>query len=141
MRKIFFWLAIMFFLSPSAYSFGFSSKEDCSKCHTLKKEEAQELLKGMGQNVKVLDIHASPLKALWEVDIEADGKKALAYVDFTKKYLISGSIIEIRGKKNLTHERFMDLNRVDVSQIPLGDAIVMGSKDAKNKVVVFDDPD
>jgi thiol:disulfide interchange protein DsbC len=78
---------------------------------------------------------------MWEVDIDAGGKKGLVYVDFSKKYLVSGSIISIKDKTNLSQDRFTELTRVDVSQIPLDDALVMGEKGAKYKIVVFDDPD
>jgi len=44
-------------------------------------------------------------------------------------------------RQNLTGQRFSDLNRVDLSTIPLEDAIVLGNRDAKRKVIVFDDPD
>ena len=43
--------------------------------------------------------------------------------------------------ENLTGVRYTDLNRVDVSMIPLDDAIVYGNPRAKHKVIVFDDPD
>lgn len=142
MRKILFLLCMAVLLLPASYSYGFSSKdEDCSKCHTLSKEEAASLLKDLIPNVKVLEVRVSPLKGVWEVDVEAGGKKGPTYVDFSKKYLVAGSIIGIKEKKNLTQERLTELNRVDVSQIPLGDALVMGDKDAKNKVIVFDDPE
>jgi thiol:disulfide interchange protein DsbC len=127
---------------PVSYSYGFSEKgQDCSKCHTLTKDEAATLLKDIGPGIKVLEILMSPVKGMWEVDVDAGGKKGLVYVDFSKKYLVSGSIIALQGKVNLTDDRFSELNKVDVSQIPLDDALVMGEKDAKYKVVVFDDPD
>jgi thiol:disulfide interchange protein DsbC len=63
------------------------------------------------------------------------------YVHFSKNHVISGEIFDIKEKKSLTRERMADINRVDVSQIPLADALVMGEKDAKHKVIVFDDPD
>ena len=129
-------------LLPVSYSYGFSEKgQDCSKCHTLTKDEAATLLKDIGQGLKVLEILMSPIKGMWEVDVDAGGKKGLVYVDFSKKYLVSGSIISLKGKTNLTDDRFAELTKVDVSQIPLDDALVMGEKDAKYKVVVFDDPD
>lgn len=142
MYKILFSILIAFLLFPVPYSYGFSEKgQDCSKCHTLSKDEASTLLKDMAPNLKVLDIKTSPVKGLWEVDIEINNKKGLGYVDFSKKHLIQGAIILIKGKKNLTQERFMELSKVDVSQIPLDDAIVMGDKDASKKVIVFTDPD
>ena len=142
MYKLLLSLVVAVLLLPVSYSFGFSTKgEDCSKCHTLTKDDAAALLKDLIPNVKVLEVRVSPVRGMWEVDIESGGKKGPTYVDFSKKYLVAGSIIEIKGKKNLTQERLTEINKVDVSQIPLGDALVMGDKDAKHKVVVFDDPE
>ena len=142
MRKLLFFVVMAFVLLSVSYSYGFSEKgQDCSKCHTLTKEEAATLLKDIGQGAKVLEVLMSPIKGMWEVDIDAGGKKGLVYVDFSKKYLVSGSIISIKERTNLTQDRFTELTKVDVSQIPLDDALVMGEKDAKYKVVVFDDPD
>ncbi|HAM52231.1 MAG TPA: hypothetical protein DCP92_16635 [Nitrospiraceae bacterium] len=142
MRRIVLLMAAAFFLIPASYSHGFSEKgQDCSKCHTLSKEEATTLLKELDPNIKVLEITTSPMKSLWEVDIETNGKKGLTYIDFSKKYLISGSIFTFQEKKNLTKERFEELTKVDPSKIPLDDALVMGDKNAKYKLIVFDDPE
>jgi len=142
MYKMLLSLVVTVLLLPVSYSYGFSAQgEDCSKCHTLTKDDAATLLKDLIPNVKVLEVRVVPVKGMWEVDIESGGKKGPLYVDFSKKYLVSGSIVNIKDKKNLTQERHEELNRVDVSQIPLGDALVMGDKSAKHKVIVFDDPD
>ncbi len=52
-----------------------------------------------------------------------------------------GSLISIKERKNLTQERFAELNKVDVSQIPLNDALVMGGQKARIRVISFHDPD
>ena len=141
-KKLFPFLFVLFWLIPSGDSHGFESRgQDCSKCHTLTNDEARELLKGIFPDIKILDIKASPAKGFWEVFSEAGKKKGLVYVDFSKKYLILGSLISIKERKNLTQERFTELNKVDVSQIPLGDALVMGDPQAKIRVIVFHDPD
>jgi len=141
MHKIVLSLVLVFVLIP-VYSFGFSEKgQDCAKCHKLTNAEAATLLKGLNPNFKIVNINFSPVKGLWEVIVETSGKKGIAYVDFSKKYFVSGSIVSIKDKKNLTQERFEDLNKVDVSQIPLADAIIIGNKNAKHKVIVFTDPD
>ena len=142
MRRLLLFVVMAFVLLPVSYSYGFSEKgQDCSKCHTLSKDEATTLLKDIGQGVSVVEVLMSPIKGMWEVDVDAGGKKGLVYVDFSKKYLISGSVISIKDKTNLTQDRYTELTKVDVSKIPLDDAIVMGGKDAKYKVVVFSDPD
>lgn len=142
MRKILILAMAIFFLQYASYSYGFSNKgEDCTKCHTLKKEEAAALLKNIDPNIKILNIKMTPLRSLWEIDVESNSKKGAVYLDITKKYLISGQLIDIKGKRNLTQETAEELNRIDVSKVPLGDAIVMGDKNAKKRVIVFTDPD
>lgn len=142
MRKLVFLFVLAALLLPVSYSYGFSEKgQDCSKCHTLSKDEATSLLKDFAPNLNVIDIKVSPVKGMWEVDVDSGGKKGPTYVDFSKKYIIAGSVIEIHGKRNLSQERLIELNKVDVSQIPLDDALVMGDKGAKYKIVVFDDPE
>ena len=147
MYKILLSLVVTVLLLPVSYSYGFSTQgEDCSKCHTLTKDDAAAFLKDLLPNVKVLGVGVSPLKSMWEVDVESGGRKGLLYVDFSKKFIVSGSIVSIKDKKNLTQERAEELNKVvlskdDVSKIPLDDALLMGDKSAKYKVIVFDDPD
>ena len=142
MRKILFLIVALSILQYASNSYGFSNKgENCSKCHTLKKEEAATLLKQLDPNIKVLGIKLTPLKSLWEIDVESGSKKAILYLDITKKYLIEGQILDIKGKKNLTQESGEVLNKIDASKIPLGDANVMGDKNAKKRVIVFTDPD
>ncbi len=129
-------------LYPAAYSHAFPVQgQDCSKCHTLTKEEASTLLGDVIPNLRVLDVKTLPIKSLWEVDFESNGQKSLLYIDFSKRYLFSGALVDIKGRKNITQERLLDVTRVDPSKIPLKDALVMGNKDAKHKIIVFDDPD
>jgi thiol:disulfide interchange protein DsbC len=141
LKSVFVMTAVLLLFTVSL-SYGFSSKgENCAKCHTLNKAEAAALLKAINPMIKVIDVRMTPMKSMWEIDIESNGKKGPIYLDFTKRYLISGQLVDIRAKKNLTMERESDLNRVNVSHIPLGDALVMGSRHAKKKVIVFTDPE
>lgn len=142
LKKWFLLFSLLFIFLSSNDSLGFEEKgRDCSKCHMLSNNEAKDLLKDLAMNPNILEIRLSPVKGLFEVYLESGGKKGLVYVDFLKKHIISGSLISIAEKKNLTQERFTALNKVDVSQIPLDDAVVMGDQKAKIRVIVFDDPD
>ncbi|OGP79721.1 MAG: hypothetical protein A2V86_12140 [Deltaproteobacteria bacterium RBG_16_49_23] len=133
---------LLFSIFPLGYSYGFETRgQDCSQCHTLTSAEAKDLLKVLYPDVKVMDIGVSPLKAAWEVLVELGGKKGIVYIDFLKKHMVLGSIISIKERRNLTQERFTELNKVDVSQIPLGDALVLGDEKARIRVIVFTDPD
>lgn len=135
-------LAVLLFLAavPAAHPFtgdGCSSGA-CTDCHSLTRDEAVKIL---GSNVdNVLSIVQSPVGGLWEVDVEKAGQRWPLYIDFSKEYVIAGQIIQVSTKKNLTGSRMISMNRVDVSQIPLSGAIVVGKKDAKHRIIVFDDP-
>jgi thiol:disulfide interchange protein DsbC len=145
MRRFIYILAALtlVFLSrhENAYAFAKGAEQECIKCHTLSSDQARDVLKELIPDIKILDVKQGPIKGFWEVDMESGGKKGLFYVDFSKKKIISGNIFDIKTKTNYTKESFDKLNKVDVSQIPLDNAIVMGDKNAKNKIIVFDDPD
>ncbi|HEU5359542.1 MAG TPA: DsbC family protein [Candidatus Deferrimicrobiaceae bacterium] len=132
---------LLFPALPAAHAFQKEAGpvKKCTECHTLSPEEAGKIL---GDAVdKVIAVVPGPIPGTWEVDVEKGGKKHPLYLDYSGKYLFSGQVIRMSDKENLTSLRYMDLNRVDVSAIPLSDAILIGSADAKKKVVVFDDPD
>ena len=142
MRKIILLLILLPLISPVKNLYAFATKgQDCAKCHTIKKDEAAALLKKFDQNIKVLAVNRSQVKYLWEVSFESNGKNGVLYIDLPKKHVFTGSLLDIQGKKNLTQESLSELNKVDVSQVPLKDALVMGAKNAKYKVIVFDDPE
>jgi thiol:disulfide interchange protein DsbC len=104
-------------------------------------EAAQSLLKESFPDVEVLEVRPAQVKGLFEIVVEQKGQKGIIYIDSSKEYLISGSILDLKTKTNFTQERFNEINKVDVSKIPLDDALVMGEKDAKYRVIVFDDPE
>jgi thiol:disulfide interchange protein DsbC len=132
-------LIAAFFLQD-AYAFP-TKDQNCSKCHSLSKNEASALLKTFRQDIKVLNVSKGPVKYLWEVSYESNGKKGVVYIDLPKKRLFTGSLLDIQSKKDLTQDRLSEIKRVNVSQIPLKDALVVGDKKAKHRVIVFDDPE
>jgi thiol:disulfide interchange protein DsbC len=140
-RLLHIFLFFFLFILPLA-SHAFEERgQDCSKCHKLNNDEAKDLLKEMFPDLKVFSVSPAPSKALWEVYIESRGRKGVVYVDFSKRHMFSGAMVSIKEKKNLTQERLTELNRVDVSQIPLGDALVMGDEKARIRIIDFTDPD
>jgi thiol:disulfide interchange protein DsbC len=140
-RKIL--LTILFFaglLSP-AFAYDPAGKEqNCARCHALGTDEARDLLKDIIPSLKILEIRTAPVRGFWEVAIESGRQKGLVYVNYAKKHFFSGTLLSISDRRNLTQDRMSELNRVDVSQIPLEDSLVVGDKTAKYRVVVFDDP-
>jgi len=109
---------------------------------SLTKERAQGLLGPIMQGAEVVSVSESPLQGAWEVVIAAPGgEKSVVYFDDKRMLLVSGALIDLKTRSNLTQNRYEEVNRVDFSSIPLDDALVMGNREAKYKVVVFDDPD
>jgi len=116
-----------------------------AKGESLSADEARTVLKELIPDVKVLSVSQSPVAGLWELGVEAGGRKMIIYLDHAKKHIISpatgGNLISLKTRANLTQESFQKISKVDASKIPLQDALVLGDKSAKNKVIVFDDPD
>ncbi len=143
MKKIlilFFAVILLFAISGVASGFG-GCESDCLKCHKLSRTDAEKVLKPMVPDVTVESVRMSPAKGLWEIALNSGGKKGIAYVDFSLDNIIVGSIVQIKTKVNLTQERMMQISKVDVSSVNLDNTILMGAKDAKHKIIVFDDPD
>jgi thiol:disulfide interchange protein DsbC len=151
---IFFCLSAAFlfpFDPPALHAFGQPGcdqkgcEEDCSICHSLSKQEANDILRQMKiSHAEVLKIQLSPVKGLWEVAINDRGTQGMFYIDFSKKFLIPGPIIELKSGRNKTLEEVRQLEKgkkIDFSKIPLASALRMGDARAAHKVVVFTDPE
>ncbi|HDO22618.1 MAG TPA: hypothetical protein ENG86_07160 [Nitrospirae bacterium] len=107
----------------------------------MTQEKARTTLSAIMPDVKIISVEKAAVKGLWEVAIQSRGRKGIVYLDNAGKRAIFGSIIDIATRTNITKKKFDDINRVDVSQIPLDDALILGNKNAKHRVIVFDDPD
>jgi thiol:disulfide interchange protein DsbC len=111
----------------------------CNDCHSITKEETSLLLGSMVD--KVNSVEFSEIPGMWVAEVEKGDRKLPVYIDFSKQYLVSGNVIRLNDKENLTKKRSERMNKVDVSTIPLDDALLLGKPTAKSKVVVFTDPE
>jgi thiol:disulfide interchange protein DsbC len=133
--------AFLLLAPPPAAPFPESSCGDqtCIDCHQITREEAAEILAGAVEGVEAVNLGDVP--GTWEVVVRKGGRKYPVYLDFTKRFLITGEVYRLANQESLTRTRIMDLNRVDVSLIPTDDAILLGSPAAAHKIIVFDDPE
>jgi thiol:disulfide interchange protein DsbC len=137
-------ILLVLLLSVEVWGFGEivgACESDCMKCHSITLEEAAEMVDKLNPEIEVMEIKLGPVGGLWELVIKARGKKGVAYVDFSKRHIITGNILEVDSKENLTERRLYELSRIDVSSIPLGNALVLGDIDAEYRAIVFADPD
>jgi thiol:disulfide interchange protein DsbC len=105
----------------------------------LTNEEATNILKELVQTeFKILEIKEAPLEGFWEVVVEARREKVIFYIHKNLRYIFQGQILDRQTKRNLTLDRIKDFRRVNLSSLPLGNAIPMG--EGKRKLYVFTDP-
>jgi thiol:disulfide interchange protein DsbC len=106
---------------------------------TLK--EANELLRGVGE---VKSVRLSPVNGLWLLELEKDGRKGEAFLDFDKKNVMVGTVFPLAGVKLAGPETAgaaLGGGKVNSAAIPLTNSIVMGNPKGSQKLIVFTDPE
>ena len=144
MRTTIFALALILFLFISVPAFAFMTEGEgcsagsCIDCHVLSKKEAAEIFKPIGG--EVVSVENSEVPGLWRIELKAKGKTIPLYLDYSKSFMIAGDVIRLKDRKNITDQRFQELNPIETNNIPMDDALFLGKKDAKTKILVFTDP-
>jgi thiol:disulfide interchange protein DsbC len=137
--------AVSVVLASSSYAM---AKEGCggvcSTCHSLTEKEATDILKKVGGTVT--SVKHSPAKGLFELLVERDGQKGILLMDYGKKHLIQGMVVDIETlqpasahQQNITSPK--QQTSIDVTTIPVSNAVIMGNPKGSKKMYVFTDPD
>lgn len=125
--------------SASAMSQEGCGAGECNSCHSMTVDEAKAMFP---RAEKVVSVDFSEMPGVFVVELEDKGRHEPVYVDFSKKYVVTGNIFRIADGKNISEaKRKQAVQRVDPAIIPLDDAIQLGNPDAKYQVIVFTDPD
>ncbi len=95
-----------------------------------------ELQKQFGAKVQIKSINPSPIPGLYEVIANS----SIIYVDAQAKFLIQGSITDLKTGTNLTDAREDEINRIQFSDLPFLDAVKLVRGDGSRKMAVFADP-
>jgi thiol:disulfide interchange protein DsbC len=117
---------------------------ECTACHTLTEKDANELLKKTGINVK--SVKQSPSRGLFELLVEKDSKQGVIFIDYGKKNLLQGMIVNLETLQPVSSHaqelpQAKQITSVDVSKIPVEHAVIMGNPKGSKKLYVFTDPD
>lgn len=100
---------------------------------TIRKNLAERL-----PNLPPIDeVSKTPIKGLYEVRFNHSD---IIYTDAKGDFLLQGSLIDTKGRMNLTEERQNKLSAVSFGELPLKDAFTMVKGNGKRKMVVFEDP-
>lgn len=87
-------------------------------------------------------IEARDLGSIYEVVVEESGRgKQIYYITKDGAYLIAGGSLISKDKVNLTQQRHQEVTRIDVSKLPLKDAIVVKKGNGAKKLIMFTDVD
>ena len=86
---------------------------------------------------KIDEISRAPMAGLFEVRV---GGTEIFYTDADGNFLIQGSLIDTRLRRNLTEERIEKLTAIDFDTLPFKDAFTIVRGNGKRKLAVFEDP-
>jgi thiol:disulfide interchange protein DsbC len=130
-------------LAPTAPAFAMSGAGcggDCASCHSLTQAEASTLLKDLGS---VKEVKAAPVRGLWEVVVEREGRSGIVYLDYGKKHLIAGQVFDVatRTPAGEAYPPKKPLERLHPETLSTKNALVMGNPRGKKRLFVFTDPE
>lgn len=100
-------------------------------------ESLEKRLKDLYPATRIERVQTSEIPAVYEVTM---GKNS-AYTDATGRYFVFGHLYDMKTQRDLTAERMEKQQRIDFSQLPLGDAIKTVRGKGERVLVVFSDPD
>lgn len=134
---------ILSFMAYPVFAAGAASKK--KGCDKISQADIQEMLKNLkAEKAKLIYVKDSPLAGICELALDMGKQPAILYFDITKTYVFFGNLVDIKTMTNLSEKSFMEMrdkNKIDISKIPLGSALVLGDAKAAKKVIIFTDPD
>jgi thiol:disulfide interchange protein DsbC len=83
------------------------------------------------------EVKASPMHGLYEVVMG----KNIAYTDTSGVFLLFGHMYDMKLQKDLTADELASINKVDVSKLPIADAIRSVHGQGRRVMYVFSDPE
>jgi thiol:disulfide interchange protein DsbC len=86
---------------------------------------------------RIEEITRSPMAGLYEIRLSTN---EIYYSDAEGNFLIQGSLIDTKSKRNLTEEREAKLSAIEFAGLPFKDAITIIRGNGKRKLAVFEDP-
>ena len=120
-------------LSLIAISFASSQASADTVENTIRKNLTDRL----PQLPRIDEVSKSPMNGLYEVRLD---ETEIYYTDAEGNFLIQGSLIDTRSRKNLTEERTDKLLSVAFDSLPVKDAFTIIRGNGKRKIAIFEDP-
>ena len=97
----------------------------------------KNLTERLPQLQKIEEVSKTPMPGLFEVRVNGTD---IFYTDAEANYLIQGSLIDTKQRRNLTEERVDKLTAISFDALPFKDAFTIVRGNGKRKLAVFEDP-
>lgn len=89
-----------------------------------------------GPGVKAETVRKAGVLNLYEIQVGGD----LLYTDEKINYIINGSILDVKNRRDLTEERKQKLSQIKFSDLPLDLAVKQVKGNGKRVLATFEDP-
>jgi thiol:disulfide interchange protein DsbC len=83
-------------------------------------------------------------QGLYQLVVSQEKGKGIVYLDFSKRFLIQGTVIDTGNKVDITSKSMLELLEsqiVDTTRINLDNALVLGNPKGGQRLYLFSDPD
>ncbi|HEX9022655.1 MAG TPA: DsbC family protein [Geobacteraceae bacterium] len=139
-KSLLYGLLMLLWTASGAFGMDGCGAGPCANCHSLTLKEANELLRGVGEVKKV---QPAPVKGLWLLELQKDGRQGVVFMDYGKKNLVAGTVFPILPKIDARVPAGADAGvpRISVASISVENSIVLGNPQGKKRLFVFTDPD
>ncbi len=97
----------------------------------------KNLAERVPQMPKIDEVSKTAMPGLYELRVNGSD---ILYTDAQGNFLIQGSLIDTRLRRNLTEERVDKLTAVDFATLPVKDAFTVVRGNGKRQLAVFEDP-
>lgn len=97
----------------------------------------QKNLKSKYPEIPVTSVNTTPVKDIYEVYMGG----RIVYTNDDARYFFVGNMIDLPNQKNVTEERQQLLEAIDISKLPLNQAIKKVKGNGQRVIYVFSDPD
>ena len=74
-------------------------------------DDVKKTLKPILGRAQVASVSPAPVDGLVEVIVKVNGRLLPVYLDCSKRYMVTGEIIDIKARKSITRERLAKLNQ------------------------------
>ncbi len=97
----------------------------------------KNLTERIPQLQKIDEVNKSPIAGLYEIRVNGT---EIYYTDAEGNYLVQGSLIDTKLRRNITEERVEKLLAISYDSLPFKDAFTIVRGNGKRKLAVFEDP-